>query len=196
MLSVIGEITVRLFCIWLVLVSAALSNLKIKNLFSTPDSAQPKETQPLQLKKGTIYLIKGRNIERSYTLFAEKVKEAATALIITRKSPLRIKTLYDLFDIPALWLSQKEEEDALFPNQLHKLVYLISEAVFDQEGSLILLDGLEYLIVHNKFEDVLKQLYIIREVVSRHNATMLIPLDPEAFSEKQLGFLEKESVSI
>jgi hypothetical protein len=188
--------TVGLYCMWLVLVSAPLSNLKLRNFFSPPESTQHKETEPQKLHKGTIYLMKGRNIERSYILFAEKAKEATSALIITRKNPLRIKSLYNLSDIPALWLSQKEEEDVLFPNQLHKLVYLISEAVFDQEGSLILLDGLEYLIVHNRFEDVLKQLYIIREVLSRHGAIMLIPVDPEAFSEKQLGFLEKESVSI
>ena len=74
--------------------------------------------------------------------------------------------------------------------------YIISEAVSSQKDPVILLDGLEYLIVHNKFDQVLKQLYIIREVLSRHGGILLIPLDPEAFSEKEMGFLEKESVPI
>ncbi len=148
-----------------------------------------------QLKEGTMYLIKGRNVERSYVLFSHVVSEKANGLLITRKSPLHMKAAYNLSEVPTLWLSQKEEGDVLYPTQLDKLVYLISRAL-DQENSIILLDGIEYLIVHNRFERVLKQLYIIREVVYRHGGILLIPLDPEAFSEKELGFLEKESVPI
>lgn len=145
-----------------------------------------------------MYLVKGKDIERSYLLFAEAIGEnpGTGGLLITRKSPSRVKAAYNLAGISALWLSQKEEENVLYPTQLPKLVYLISQAVFDQKGSVVLLDGIEYLIVHNKFEKVLKQLYIIREVLYRHGGILLIPLDPEAFSEKELGFLEKESVSI
>jgi hypothetical protein len=170
------------------------ASFKWGKIFSSPDTDEPKP--PPKLKKGTMYLMKGRDVERSYTLFAREVSKSAKGLLITRKSPPRVRNDYDLSEIPALWLSQKEEENVLYPTQLHKLVYLISETVFDQTDSVILLDGIEYLVVHNRFDQVLKQLYIIREVLSRHGGILLIPLDPEAFSEKEMGFLEKESISI
>lgn len=157
-----------------------------------------------ELKKGAMYLIKG-NVERSYELFARVINENTKGLLITRNYLLFAnaagqkakETLsYSLRGVTACWLSQKEEEDALVPTQLHKLVYIISEMLFKNNGSVVLLDGIEYLVVHNKFEHVLKQLYIIREILSRHDGILLIPLDPEAFSEKELGLLEKESISL
>lgn len=165
---------------------------RLSKYFSLPE--EDAAEQP-QLKKGTMYLVKGRNVERSYALFSNAVGKKANGLLITRKSPHHVKAAYNLSEVPILWLSQKEEGDVLYPTQLDKLVYLISKAL-DQQNAIILLDGIEYLIVHNRFKRVLKQLYIIREVVYRHGGILLIPLDPDAFSEKELGFLEKESVPI
>ncbi|MBU7014809.1 MAG: DUF835 domain-containing protein [Theionarchaea archaeon] len=176
-----------------VLALLALAAFKLTRFFAQPTEV-PSERP--HLEKGTMYLVKGRDVGRSYSLFADWFSKNATGLIITRMSPPRIRTVYNLCEAPTLWLSQKEDENVLYPTQLHKLSYIISEAVFDQKDPVILLDGLEYLIVHNKFEPVLKQLYIIREVISRHGGIILIPVDPEAFSEKEMGFLEKESVCI
>ncbi len=185
------EIPFSHFSIVVMLFGVAVVSFKLGKYFSPPEAESMKKPE---LKKGTVYLIKGKDVERSYVLFADTVNEETKGLLITRKSPLKVKAAYNL-KVPALWLSQKEEEDVLYPTQLDKLVYLISQAV-DQESSVILLDGIEYLIVHNRFERVLKQLYIIREVLYRHGGILLIPLDPEAFTEKEMGFLEKESVPI
>jgi hypothetical protein len=164
--------------------------------YFTPSHEEDKPVEKPQLKKGTVYLVKGRDVERSYTLFAEAVGQDTDGLLIVRRVPPKIKAAPNFPHVHALRLSQKEEENVLFPTQLHKMVYLISEMVNNQKNPVILLDGIEYLIVHNRFEPVLKQLYIIREVLTRHGGILLIPLDPEAFSEKELGFLEKESVSL
>lgn len=176
--------------LWFFVLVMVRATMKVGTFFS----ADLDEGNLPPLKKGTIYILKGRNVERSYALFARTVKNG-NGLLITRRNPPRVKAVYNL-KVPVLWLSQKEKDDVLFPTQLHKLVYIISETVFDKEGSIILLDGLEYLVVHNRFDQVLKQLYVIREVLYRYKGILLIPLDPEAFSEKELGFLEKESIPI
>jgi hypothetical protein len=170
------------------------AGFKLTKYFSPPEEDQ--EMEKPQLKGGHMYLVKGKDVERSYILFADVVNQNTEGLLITRRIPPQIRAADKFPDVHAFWLSQKEEENALYPTQLHKLAYIISEAVSSQKDPVILLDGLEYLIVHNKFDQVLKQLYIIREVLSRHGGILLIPLDPEAFSEKEMGFLEKESVPI
>lgn len=171
-----------------------IAGFKLAKYFSLPEDEI--EGGECPLKTGNMYLVKGKDVERSYALFADTVDQNTKGLLITRKSPHRVRAIYNITKVTALWLSQKEEENVLYPTQLHKLAYVISETVSTQKDPIILLDGLEYLIVHNRFEQVLKQLYIIREVLSRHGGILLIPLDPEAFSEKELGFLEKESVPI
>jgi hypothetical protein len=176
---------------------AVVARFRLTKRFKSP-FLPDSDTEPClpSLKSGTIYLLKGRDLERPYTLFVQEVKKKGGGFLITRRSPSRVKDIYNLTDVSVLWLSQKEEENVLSPTQLHKLAYLISETVHDQKDTVILLDGLEYLIVHNRFDRVLKQLYVIREVLSHHGGVLLIPLDPEALSEKELGFLEKESVLI
>jgi hypothetical protein len=157
-------------------------------------SLQEEESPPLT--RGKMYLIKGRNIESSYRLFLDHMADNNCGLIITRKNPSHVQSRYHIKHIPMLWLSQKEEKDVLFPTQLHKLGYVISETVSMHDNPLILLDGLEYLMVHNTFDAVIKQLYVIRDVLLRHGGILLIPLDPEAFSEREICLLEKESISL
>lgn len=172
----------------------AIGAFKLSKYFSLPE--EELEPEKPKLKGGNMYLVKGKDVERSYTLFADTLDQKTNGLLITRRIPPQVQASNTLSDVHALWLSQKEDDNALYPTQLHKLAYIISEIVSSQKDPVILLDGLEYLIVHNKFEQVLKQLYVIREVLSRHGGILLIPLDPEAFSEKEMGFLEKESVPI
>lgn len=171
-----------------------ITGFKLTKYFSPPE--EPQEMEKPHLKGGHMYLVKGKDVERSYVLFADVVNQDTEGLLITRRIPPQVQAADKFPHVHAFWLSQKEDENALYPTQLHKLAYIISEAVSSQKDPVILLDGLEYLIVHNKFDQVLKQLYIIREVLSRHGGILLIPLDPEAFSEKEMGFLEKESVPI
>lgn len=177
-------------CVFMLVIAA----FKLSRYFSPPE--ENLEPEKPQLKGGKMYLVKGKDVERSYTLFTDSLDQKTEGLLITRRIPPEVQVSKTLSDVHALWLSQKEDENAIYPTQLHKLAYIISEIVSNQKDPVILLDGLEYLIVHNRFEQVLKQLYVIREVLSRHGGILLIPLDPEAFSEKELGFLEKESVPI
>ncbi|MBU7044989.1 MAG: DUF835 domain-containing protein [Theionarchaea archaeon] len=140
-----------------------ITGFKLTKYFSPPE--EPQEMEKPHLKGGHMYLVKGKDVERSYVLFADVVNQDTEGLLITRRIPPQVQAADKFPHVHAFWLSH-------------------------------LLDGLEYLIVHNKFDQVLKQLYIIREVLSRHGGILLIPLDPEAFSEKEMGFLEKESVPI
>lgn len=180
-----------------------VAHFNLGKYFSPPE----KPEIPPQLKKGSMYLVKGRDVARSYDLFARTVREGARGLLITRNYLRFTQALHQNVEgsqpapgasarVMAHWLSQKEDENVLIPTHLHRMVYLISEALSKHNGLIILLDGIEYLIVHNRFDQVLKQLYIIREVLSRHEGILLISLDPDAFSEKEMGLLEKESIPI
>ncbi|MCK4717748.1 MAG: DUF835 domain-containing protein, partial [Thermoplasmata archaeon] len=61
-----------------------------------------------------------------------------------------------------------------------------------KEEGVILLDGLEYLIVENGFDTVLKFIKKITDIASMDEATFLVMVDPSSISEDELSVLRKE----
>jgi archaellum biogenesis ATPase FlaH len=60
------------------------------------------------------------------------------------------------------------------------------------EDSVILFDGLEYLMVHNDFEKVLKLVHALNEYTAINNTRLLIPLNPYTLEKDKLAFLKRD----
>ncbi len=65
---------------------------------------------------------------------------------------------------------------------------------FLQRGteSIILLDGIEYLVSNNSAEKVQKLMYTVRDAVVMSGAKLIVPIDPEVLDKKDLALLERE----
>jgi hypothetical protein len=64
------------------------------------------------------------------------------------------------------------------------------------ERSILLLDGLDYLISENQLEKVLKMIYAVHDAVVVSGAKFIVPIDPLTIESKDLAFIEKEFVVI
>jgi hypothetical protein len=60
------------------------------------------------------------------------------------------------------------------------------------EDSIVLLEGIEYLIIQNDFEKVIKALNSLNDYVTISGSRLLVPVSPKTMSEKELSILEKE----
>jgi archaellum biogenesis ATPase FlaH len=60
------------------------------------------------------------------------------------------------------------------------------------EGSVVLLDGVEYLISHNDFSSILTLLHDLNERVSLTNAVLLLPVDPHAIEAREFNLLKRD----
>ena len=56
---------------------------------------------------------------------------------------------------------------------------------------MILLDGLEYLILYNGFDETAKLLNSIVDIAGYYNAAVIVPIDTKAMSESQVRLLER-----
>ena len=140
---------------------------------------------------GTSYIVKEERPHLSYKVFSELARKNDKGLIISRVHPHRVAKQYGISS-EILWLSTIDAKGSIEPTQLSKLAFIINHYVKTNKGCPILIDGLEYLILQNGFETVLKFIYSIADYISIHKGVLLLPLSPNTLSTSQVKMLERE----
>ncbi|MDV3104627.1 DUF835 domain-containing protein [Thermococcus waiotapuensis] len=132
-----------------------------------------------QLKNGA-YLAGTRDIDSILRLSAGKKVMALT----------RTPEVFKKRGIPYLWLSKVEGENSIDPLRLPAILHrLISMA---DEDTVIIIDGLEYLIMENGFSSVFKFLTTLRDYFLLKGGTLVAVVSPAALEESQLSLLRRE----
>lgn len=144
------------------------------------------------VERGIGYLVMEENPKRSYTLFSDFIDEGNSGLCITRTYPERVKSDYYFEGVSILWLSRRGDTDSILPTNLGAVVSNVKEFMKNNEGSVILLDGLEYLIVHNDFEKVLKLVHALNELTAINKSILLIPVNFKTLDEEKIALLKRD----
>jgi len=145
------------------------------------------------LKVKSSYLWEDADPQFAFEVFRDYIIRGSFGLLITRDYPEKAVEKYQLPNVNVLWLSQVEEHEAsVDPTNLPRITHTVSEFVRQAPISFVLLTGLEYLMVHNGFDRVLKHLHMINDQVMTHNSRFLIVVDPKAMDPKELSLLERE----
>jgi len=145
-----------------------------------------------QLTPREAYLILEKTPEKSFEIFVDLVTHGVSGFVISREYPEKIKEKYHLVKTPMLWLSRAEQEIAINPDDLPKLIYIIEDFTRRSEESIVLLDGLEYLISQNTFDTVLKFLQEVKDIIILNRTQLILPLHKDTLSQKEFSTLERE----
>jgi hypothetical protein len=78
------------------------------------------------------------------------------------------------------------------PAMSAELSMTIKNFLEESNNGVILLDGVEYLIVHNNFTKVLKILHDLNEAMAVHRAILIIPIDKRTFKEREYALLMRD----
>ena len=147
------------------------------------------------LTEGTSYLFTDDGVTRAFSEFRTLLAEGRRGLIITRTHPSRVQQAHAL-DCPIMWIAKSTKASSgvmsLEPTRLMKIHSTISDFIKATKGSVVLLDGLEYLITENGFSPVMKAIQLTNEEVAMNGAFLLVPVDPRTLETQQLGYLERE----
>jgi len=150
-----------------------------------------------ELDAGATYLLHEEKPRRSVELFIHELKGGLKGLYITRSNPKQVRREHDLGDAKVCWLTGvKATDDIISVSGLQELSILVSNFIDENSRSVILLDGVEYLVSNNDFSIVLRLIQQIRDKVSTSESKMLIPVNPNALDSKQLTLLERECRAI
>lgn len=139
------------------------------------------------------YFLKGSKPSKSISIFLDLVTHGVQGLCITRIFPKKFREEYGIEKTPILWLSTSSEyNDAINPSDLVEISHTVREFVRKSSDSVILLDGIEYLITQNSYDDVLKLIEAINDTIAQSRSRLIIPVDGSALDEQQLHRLERE----
>lgn len=153
--------------------------------------------QKYQLDFGISYLLKEETPRKSFDIFKDFVSHGTFGLCITRTHPKRIQKLFNLEKTPMVWLSKIDEgESSISGSNLGALVHTINQFIEKSVKSIVILDGLEYLITINGFDRTILYLYDLIESIMVNESILIIPVHENALSRKELSILERTTETI
>lgn len=145
----------------------------------------------VRVEEGLCYIVRERKPFLAYKLFESNLTDEVPGLCVTRQFPEKVRDAFDLKDTRVLWLSHTPGKDHHNPTSIGTLATVISSFIERYKRCVVLIDGLEYLVINNGFQQVLRFVEHINEQVMQSRSTVMIPISPSAFSEKELALLER-----
>ena len=97
---------------------------------------------------------------------------------------------YEEHGIPYIWVSNVPAENAVRPTELAPLLHKVLSSA--EGNTFIIVDGLEYLILNNGFEPVMKFLMNLKDNLLMRNAGMVVIVDPKTLDDRQINLLMRE----
>lgn len=113
-------------------------------------------------------------------------------LVVTRDYPEHVRKQGGLTVTPIIWLTESPGERRIAPTSLAVLTDTIIRFMESNPNSIVLLEGVEYLVTFNDFKKVLKSLDSLNETTWVTKSRLLISIDPRAFDPKELALLERD----
>ena len=155
---------------------------------------EPVPTSPDQLESGYNYLIEEPQPKRSFEFFKAKVGKGAKGLCISTSYPKKIIEEYGLHGTTVYWLSELEfDNQSLHPRRLDfEVTRAIQNFVKSNPSSVLIIDGVEFLILINGFERVMTFIKKMNDIMSATASTLITSINPSAFSEEKLSIIERE----
>ncbi|UCE73766.1 MAG: DUF835 domain-containing protein [Methanomassiliicoccales archaeon] len=144
------------------------------------------------VERGIGYLVMEDNPKKSYGLFSDLIDLGNTGLCITRAFPGRVKLNYSFEGVSIIWLSRAREKDTILPTNLGAVLRSAQDFMEENERAVILLDGLEYLMVHNDFQKVLKLVHGLNEMVAINDAVLVMPFNPLTMEKGKVALLKRD----
>lgn len=185
------------FLIQMTFVSLVAIALKEKTFFEEllipAPEADLKTIKRFQLAPGYAYMIPEEQARLSFEIFRDLVTHGAEGLCITRLEPGKVSKDYGLEKTPILWLSRvATAKNSIRPAPIENVAMAINHFLEIGKDSVIMLDGLEYLVAHNKFPSVLSLIHDLIDKVAMHNAILLLPVNSSAWNEQELNLAKRD----
>ena len=159
----------------------------------------PSESKPkFDLKTGTSYLViegkdEGGSNVRGMDVFADSVTHGVVGFCATRRYPPKVREEFGLVKTPMVWLTEdKTFKESIHPADLTELSHMSKDFIQKGGDTIVLINGIEYLMMHNSFEDVLRLLQGLDDVVVQNRCRLVVSIDPEAITQQQFHFLSRE----
>ena len=151
---------------------------------------------PVDLRPGGFYVFKARKPDRMYHLISDFTSAGYTTLCVSRVHPEQLKEDFGIPEKTVFWLSDSVGTRNISPQNVGILTDNLIRFYEGNAKPVAVLDGLEYLVMHNDFGKILKLLSLLYETVIVRRGILITTIDPRAFSTQELAFIEKDPIIV
>jgi len=146
-----------------------------------------------KLAPGALTVIHERKADLSSDIFRQLLSEGKRCLLIGRDPPERVKNLrsLDIDEENVIWLTNLVGRRCFNPTHLSSILNAITRFVETPDRSFVLIEGVEYLIINNGFDQVLKFINRIEDAIVTGNASVILSIDPRTLDAQSLALLER-----
>jgi hypothetical protein len=149
------------------------------------------------LPPGGGYLVYESNLNKSLFLFADRIARGDFGLVILRQPPDMLAGVPQIERVPILQLTQTvTERSCLDPTNLAKIHLTIEEFFRAAPKATVFLEGMEYLIIHNGVDRILKFIHSIAECAGKYSSRFITLIDPRVLEDDELTLLEEELIRV
>ena len=140
------------------------------------------------------YLLIADEPHVAYEWFNSVVRKGVPGLCMSTTFPEKVRREYGLPDVELYWVSDTNPGPrTLDPKRLDfEIMRALSNFVKNNKGGAIVLDGIEYLVVENSFDRVLKFVKKVNDLASVHDVTMFVPVTSTGLGPEEMTLLRKE----
>ncbi len=117
-----------------------------------------------------------------FQTFSKLLESGHNGVCITRMHPEYVAEKYSLKNAKCYWLSGNKGKEALSPKSLNQLLKVARA----NPGTIMFLDGLEYLLLWNDMNHILDALKDVSEILAKSGGEMIVPIDPLTLEQKDL----------
>ena len=154
-------------------------------------------TKEIELHKkilgGNSYLISDKNNISAIDLLTDLTINEFKGLIITRGNPDQIKIqIPKSKNLEIVLLTREETKGIINISNPEKLINKIREFSKKNKNSVILLDGIHYIISRFSFDEFIKILYDINDIIAKNKAILFVRIDPSTIENNQMALIENE----
>ena len=142
-------------------------------------------------KPGNVYLVEERRPTASYELFEQSVSAGYSGLVITRDFPKKLLEEQEVSTSKVVWLTNMVGEGRINPTSIGILMGQIRSFIESSPRTVLLIDGLEYLISLNTYDRMLQFMHQLRDTVVTHECILFVPLDTRTLAQRELALLER-----
>lgn len=143
------------------------------------------------LRRGFSYLVKETKPHKSFEIFLDQVTHNIQGLCVTRQHPTILRKEWGLEKTPIIWLSNQLGKVYVNPSNIGILSDTIIRFVEKSGDSVVLIDGVEFLVVNNDFDKVLRMIHHITEAVMENRSRLIVSIDPRTMETRELALLER-----
>lgn len=151
-----------------------------------------------KLKGGVVTVIHEKRSEISYAILRRMSSEGSACMIIGREPPERLQSTRGIRidDENVIWLTNLVGRRCVNPTHLSSVLNALTRFLDGNRRGLVLLDGVEYLITNNGFDQVLKFINKIEDMIITSGITVLVTVDPRTLDAQNLALIERGAETI